>query len=315
MKNRLLVNLIATLLILSSCGKSHVASNKFNYDETRHWNICADEGCSDHLFNIEDHDFEVSYVAPVVNTDGSKTSVCNVCGYSKTEVIKAVDSSDDFIEGGYDGILVEINAGRFIAMGSTYQCKFTPNTTNKAIRIENTNDKIIEVIHEGTSNSFSIKGLDVGDVALKIFDSEDMLVARFTVRVRESYSPDELARAVFDYDVYTSGQGQYDWLGDYRVNFVKSKPLTAVVKGKDEVDSNVYCECEFTYVEYYEPFDAYYYNVEMTQKINDKQKTDICAAYISVTADTVYLYYNPGDDSTALLTWVYPSILQSIRAM
>lgn len=99
MKRRIVSMIVCFALILmfaavaSACVKqgekqhNHVYSEEWISDGTRHWHVCAVEGCTE-ISEKTQHDFEIQVIKEATCIQkGEEKHVCKTCGYEKTVVL------------------------------------------------------------------------------------------------------------------------------------------------------------------------------------------------------------------------------------
>ena len=85
----LLLSLVAFVCLLASCSHKHEASEKYGSDENNHWNLCANQKCTE-MLNITPHTWGEGEIttSPTSTQDGVMSYLCTTCKRLKQEPVK-----------------------------------------------------------------------------------------------------------------------------------------------------------------------------------------------------------------------------------
>lgn len=196
--------------------------------------------------------------------------------------------TEEIIEGGsYGGYFIEINTERLLSENSVYNCTFEASNPKKNIRVESTRPESVTVeLGKNQNRDIILKTHAAGDSIIKIYDADEMLVYRKVVRVRKSYTQNEIEDVLFENDLYLG----MTFMGNHRITFTETNPLVGIFSGFDDFEKNMRIKFETNFVAYLEDRDVYQYSLEITDR-DEYSTTIIKTLQISPTADVMYLYY------------------------
>lgn len=219
-------------------------------------------------------------------------------------------SEDDYISGNgsYGEFFLDINVGRYLANDTKYEFKFSSSyTVDKSYTISISKKGLASyTIDETDSDVFYITtSHGVGDFILKLENARGELVYRNVVHVRKAYAKEEMAKALFKVDRYDTPKGYGAYLGEWRLSFISSNPMTGSFAGGDDQDAGVSISFTTTYQDYSEYSDCYLYTVSTTS--SNTQLTVLKEIAIARCLDFIYVYAETSG-SSSLLTIVTASI-------
>ena len=211
-----------------------------------------------------------------------------------------------------DGFLIDVNVGSYLTSEKSYDAKFIPQGVGSSIRIVSSHQNVLTCAQKSAgSTTFTLDAHSIGDSILSIYDNEDILIYRHVVHVRKGYSQEEIGQALFDNDLFI-GYPPFAAFGDHRVNFVETSPLTMVLSGHDDVETEMHIECECTFVRYTESLDKYEYSL-VTVDRDDVSKTQLTRIYVAPTADIVIVFYKISQTEEAILNMFVPDSVAEER--
>ena len=211
-------------------------------------------------------------------------------------------------EGSYGEFFLDINVGRCLANDSSYKFHFSSSyTLDKSYTISVSKGALAKYTVDETNNEyFTISTAHgVGDFILKIENALGALVYRNVVHVRKAYAKEEMAKALFKIDKYETPKGYGTYLGQWRLSFISSNPMTGSFAGGDDQDANVSISFTTQYTSYSEYSDCYVYTVNTIS--SNTQLTTLTEIAIARCLDSVYIYATASGESS-LLTIVTTSI-------
>ena len=142
-------------------------------------------------------------------------------------------------------------------------------------------------------SKFYLKTHEPGDTIITIKNSEDMLVYRDVIRVRTGFSKEEVLKAVYHYDRYTTPKEWQAYFGTWSLattNYVD--PVQGVISGKDGEVETTTITLNFTleFLEYREREDFYFFQASYSD-VSPSGETSIFGIGISRCAEYLYVYY------------------------
>ena len=198
---------------------------------------------------------------------------------------------DVVIHGSVGGAFVETQIGRALESNSSYVFAFKPSTTlDTNYTVYSDDITIAQIQREAGSTGFTIKTILQGDAIITAYDSNEMLVLRTLVKVRNPKSKEACAKKLFNTPKFT---GLYYGCS---LAFTSSDPLIGVSTSDDEFE-NTYIEFECKNCQKSQIFDDnfnyWFFDMELNLETSSTART-FTGMYVSVTLDIIMIYYNDG---------------------
>lgn len=225
-------------------------------------------------------------------------------------------SVNEICDGTAEGRLSDIEMKSFVTSNFEYACVFRTNSSNKQITFRVSNSDVIEIKESvSTDGRFTLVTKNAGDAILEIFDSNEMLVYRNIVRVRDSIgdTEQEISEYLFSVDKFSSIFTDF-MLANYELTFLSPKTAnedpTGYLTGYDDFDT-AGGEHNFHYHEdeeyrYDSSRDCYWFLIDVDSTTSTQ--TTLYSFSISRTGDKLMVYYLSGNEGR-LLTIMAPDNL------
>ena len=208
---------------------------------------------------------------------------------------------EDYIseKGSYGGFFSEIYMSRSLANDSTYEFEYSSSyTVDKSFTVSISKPGLASFTLTGET-TFDIKTTHgVGDFILTIKNAIGELVYRNVVHVRQSYEIEAVPKALFKVDVYKTSSDWGGYIGDWRLSFISSNPLTGSFAGGDDQDQGVSISFTAEYVQYVEWSDCYLFNVTTTK--TNTEMTKLTELAVARCLDVIYVYFDVSNESHLL---------------
>lgn len=198
-------------------------------------------------------------------------------------------------EGGHYSEGFEDVPFRYFANDSRYLFIFQSDvTSNPSFTVESSRpDSVTIEMDETDVSKFYVITHNPGDSIIRIFSSEEMLVYRDVIRVRTGFSKEEVLKAVYYYDVYTTPKEWEPYFGTWSFSTTNyEEPVDCVISGKDgEVEiTTITLNFTLEYLEYRERGDIYFFLTTYSD-VSSSGETSIFGVGISRCAEYLYVYY------------------------
>lgn len=266
-------------------------------------------GCGETTSSSSDDSSSLSTETIVTTSDNVTSSLDS----STSEEL----SVNTICDGTPGGRLLDIDVNSFVTSNSQYNCSFSMDSTNPSLTFRVSNSNIISINVETSINGqFVLITKNAGDAVLEIFDSNEMLVYRNIVRVRDSIgdTEEEISEYLYSVDKFVS---IYDSLmqGHYELTFLSAKTEiedpTGFLEGYDDYDT-AGSEYNFTYsadetLPYDSSRDCYWFNITTTSTTSSS--TTLYSFSISRAGDMLMVYYLTGGEGVLLTMLVREDLL------
>lgn len=249
----------------------------------------------------------VSVVDSIGSIDDSNTPSTSVGDEPLVEI--EFDAEDRISDGASGGWLTDVDMGRFFAEDTTFVAAYVYGHSASYRYASSREDSVTIEKDENSLGTFNIITHKPGDSILSIYDDRDMLVYRNIIRVRKAYNEIDIAQVLFDFDVYKG----FKLLGNHRVTFTTTSPLTGILGGTDDVEvtpMSIVFEAA-TYVGLDEEKDMHEFLVDVVSA-NEGSQTKITRLKVSRTGEFLALYYRLTATDDPLLNLFFPLSLQHI---
>ena len=198
---------------------------------------------------------------------------------------------DEICHGSIGGTFVETSIGRALEANSSYSFSFKPSTTlDTNYTVYSDDFTVAQIQREAGSTGFTIKTILQGDAIITAYDSNQMLVLRTLIKVRNPKSSAACAKKLFATPKFTGIYYQCS------LSFTSADPLIGVSTSNDEFE-NTYIEFECKNPREEQMFDDnfhyWFYDMELNQETSSTSRT-FTGMYVSVTLDIIMMYYSEG---------------------
>ena len=229
-------------------------------------------------------------------------------GNSSSEIVEL--ECDPISDGTLGGILIDVSVNRFLSNDCEYLASFKCNAVDSTMTFKSSRPESVTIEQSSSSaESFLIVTHSPGDSILQIYDYQEILVYRNVIRVRQSYSPEDIKQVVYDYDIYKGAK----MAGNHRLVFNNVEPFTGQLSGGDDFESGLNITFKATYSEFLTSWDMYLYTLEVTEN-ESNSSTILSSICISRTGDQVILYYKSSSASEEhLLNIFFPAKLEYLH--
>ncbi|MGM9873485.1 MAG: hypothetical protein ACI31G_01005 [Bacilli bacterium] len=245
-------------------------------------------------------------------TSSSLLSSCNNANdITSSESEELVELECEPISSGTcGGILIDVAVNRLLANDTQYEATFKCNSINPEMTFKSSRPQSVTIAKSTSSaESFIIETHNPGDSILQIYDYEGILVYRNVVRVRQSYTPEQITQAIYDYDIYKGTK----MAGNHRMTFTSVTPFAGLFTGSDDFESGMNISFEATYNTYIDAWDMYEFTIEITNNESNSQ-TILSSLCVTTTADQILLYYkSSGVSEEHLLNIFFPAALEYLH--
>lgn len=217
---------------------------------------------------------------------------------------------DPISNGSIGGILIDVAVNRFLANDSEYVATFKCNAIDPTMTFKSSRpDSVTIEKSTASAESFIIVTHNPGDSILQIYDYQEILVYRNVIRVRQSYSPEDIKQVIYDYDIYKGTK----MAGNHRMVFNSADPFVGQLSGSDDFESGLNITFTATYSEYLVSWDMYLYTLEVTEN-ETNSSTILSSMCVSRTGDQIILYYKSSPASEErLLNIFFPAKLEYLH--
>ena len=218
-------------------------------------------------------------------------------------------TTNAFQEGGTYSEGFEDVPFRYFAHDSRYLFEFHSNIDeDPSFRVVSSRPESVTIEMDPTSVfKFDVVTHEPGDSIIMVYNSEDMMVYRNVIRVRTGFSPEDIAKAVYHYDVYTTPKEIQSFYGNYSFSLLSfDNPISGVISGTDEVETKT-ITLDFTleYDKYIKEYDAYSFKANSTT--SESGETTIVCVNIARCAEEIYVYYDYNGEGVLLTALTNPN--------
>lgn len=217
-------------------------------------------------------------------------------------------TTDAFKEGGsYSGGFDDVSF-RYFAHESRYLFEFHSNIDeDPSFRVVSSRPESVTIeMDELSVYKFYVVTHNPGDSIITLYNSEDMMVYRDVIRVRTGFSSEDVVKAVYYYDVYTTPKEIQSFYGNYSLAILSFEDtITGVLSGTDEVEtSKITLDFTLTFDRYIESYDAYGFTATSTTSTSGE--TTLCYVNIAKCAEEIYVYYDYQGEGVLLTALTNP---------
>lgn len=197
----------------------------------------------------------------------------------------------EICHGSIGGAFIETQIGRALESNSSYVFSFNPTTTiDTNYTVYSDDITIAQIQREAGSTGFVIKTILQGDAIITAYDSNQMLVLRTLIKVRNPKTQEECAKKLFNTPKF---RGLYYGC---TLAFTSSDPLIGVSASNDDFE-NTYIEFEGKNCRkaamFADNFNYWVFDMELNQETSSTSRM-FTGMYVSVTLDIVMIYYSEG---------------------
>lgn len=192
------------------------------------------------------------------------------------------------------GCLIDIAIGCYLEVGVDYICSFKPSDVSDiSITVSTTDESILVAETDDLApGKIVLKPKAIGDAILLIRSVElDCLVYRNVVKVRYSYSKEEIADLMYERVDKWVSTGIY---GAYIMSFLENDPLHGVINGDDGSEyTTIVFDLVYKNKITYGGFNFYVFDIEVDPDNSSTMRT-FTEVWVSLTGFNILVYYSEG---------------------
>lgn len=264
-KSNFLISMLASLMVFSACGKTKDKTTPANTDSGSITDPTSVIDIDDIVVDDDDEEEEEDF----------EHKTC-----------------DPIYHGSIGGAFIETSIGRALESNSSYVFSFKPSTTlDSNYTVYSDDPTIAQIQRQEGSEGFTLKTVLQGDAIITAYDSNEMLVLRSLVKVRNPKSKEACAKKLFSTPKF---RGLYYGA---TLAFTGDNPLVGVCSADDDGFETTYIEFVATNCRKAKMFDDNFnywlFDMEVNQDTSATSRSFV-GMYVSVTLDIIMIYYSEG---------------------